>query len=758
MKFPKKSVMSRYVIVSLLFSAVGIAVFVKAMHIIFVEGEYWMEVSRRFVKTDQEIPPTRGNILSADGQILAASLPEYRLYMDFMSWEKDSARRAKDQDRRDSLLYTKLDSICQGMHRIIPEIDSVEFRKHLLKGRKLEKHNWLLYPKRVSYIQYREAKKLPLFKLSPNSGGFHVREYKQRKNPYGRLAIRTIGDLYGDIDSARCGIELSFDSLLRGKPGKAHRRKVLNRYLTIEDEPAQDGYDVQTTLDVGMQDVCEKALGDKLRELNANSGVCILMEVATGDVKAITSLTRTADGNYYEIGANAVSNLYEPGSVFKPMSFMVAMDDGYISMKDQVDTGCGIIPMRGRNMKDHNWRNGGYGVLDVPMIIGNSSNIGVSVLIDKHYYHQPEKFVDGIYRIGVAEDLKLPIPGYAKPRIRRPLPDGSNWSKTALPWMSIGYETQIPPISTLTFYNGVANGGVMVRPRFVTAVLDKGQVIKEYPVEVIRPQMCKPEVLRNIQECLVTVTTRGVGKRINSRMFNIAGKTGTAQVWTKAGFAQQYLVTFAGYFPAEKPQYSCIVCIQKGAPASGGGHCGPVFKKVAETIMAQQHKVDYTSARDTIRDMKPGICPGNMVAAAEVLDYLDIPFHADFPIEENGLVWGVGDTDVGTISLKEDLEGDGLMPDLRGYGLRDAVFLLEKMGAKVKVKGVGRVMKQSIKPGKILAKGTEVVLDLGMTNSKKKSSAAVAPLATDSTAAVQKADSLVKKNISELPVQKKKTN
>lgn len=721
MNFPGKKVMPRYFVVTVILGLLGVGILAKAIYIIFAEYDYWMAVSQRFVKTDQELPATRGNILSADGQILAASLPEYRLYMDFMSWEKDSLRLAKDQRRRDSLLEVKMDSICAGMHRIFPDIDPDDFRKHLKKGRERKSHNWPLYRKRVSYIQYKEVKKLPLFSLSPNRGGFHVTEYKKRKNPFGRLAIRTIGDLYGEIDSARCGLELSFDSLLRGKPGKFHRQKVLNRYLTIVDQPAEDGYDVLTTLDVGMQDICEKALGDKLRELEANSGVCILMEVATGDVKAITSLTRVADGNYYEIQPNAVTNLYEPGSVFKPMSFMVALDDGVISMNDKVDTGCGIMEMHGRKMKDHNWRNGGYGVLEVPQIIANSSNVGVSYLIDKHYGKSPEKFVDGLYRIGVAEDLKLPIPGYAKPRIRRPLPDGSNWSRTALPWMSIGYETQIPPITTLTFYNGVANNGVMVRPRFVKAIMKNGEVVKEYPVEVIRKRMCKPEVVRAIQVCLEMVTTKGVGKKANSRLFNVAGKTGTAQVWTKAGFSSQYLVSFAGYFPAEKPLYSCIVCIQKGAPASGGGQCGPVFRRVAETIMAQKRKTDYSSARDTMNALKPQVSPGNLVAAAEALDYLDISYRADFQPETAGVVWGGSETDGSGIALTKTATREGIMPDLHGYGVRDAVFLLEKMGAKVKVKGVGRVTKQSVKPGESLAWGGCVELQLGhLPKAKKK--------------------------------------
>ncbi len=724
MNFPGKKIMPRFFVVTVIMGLIGLSVIGKALYIIFVEGDYWMAVSQRFVKTGRPIEPTRGNILSADGQILAASIPEYRMFMDFMSWEKNEKRRKKDQKNRDSLLHHYIDSVSIGMHRIFPDIDPAQFKKHLLRGREKKSHYWPIYNKRVSYIQYREAKKLPFFNLSPGrGGGFHATEYKKRKNPFGKLAIRTIGDLYGEIDSARCGLELAYDSVLRGKPGVGRRQKVLNRFLSFVEKPAEDGCDLVTTLDVGMQDICEKALGDKLRELNANSGVCILMEVATGDVKAITSLTRVADGSYHEIQPNAVTNLYEPGSVFKPMSFLVALNDGVITLDDQVDTGHGIVEMHGRKMKDHNWHRGGYGVLSVPEIIGCSSNIGVSTLIDKYYKEHPEKFVDGIHRLGVAEDLKLPIPGYAKPRIRRPLPDGSNWSKTALPWMSIGYETQIPPISTLTFYNGIANNGVMVRPRFVKAIQRNGEVVREYPVEVIRQQMAKPQAIRDIQTCLKEVTQgkKGVGRKINSKMFNIAGKTGTAQVWTSSGFASQYLVSFAGYFPAEQPLYSCIVCIQKGGMASGAGHCGPVFKRVAETIMAQQHKQDFITARDTVNIMQPNVCSGNLNAATAALEHLGVAYNADFDTNASTLVWGNSKITEEQIALSEVYEEDkSLMPDVRNYGLRDAVYQLERQGLKVKVKGVGRVKRQSVAPGKEIKPGTVVLLELDTPQRLKK--------------------------------------
>ena len=745
MNFPAKKVMQRYAFVASILMILGIAILGKALYIMTVQKSYWMAVSERFVKENQEVLPTRGNILAADGQVLAASLPEYKLFMDFMSWEKDSLRRAKDQHRRDSLLTHKIDSIAQGMHRLFPDIDSAAFRQHMLEGRQRKSHHWPVYPKRVTYIQYRQAKTLPLFKLSANRGGFHAEEIKTRKNPFGRLAIRTIGDLYKGKDSARTGIELSFDSILRGKPGNAHRQKVLNRYLTIVDKPAEDGCDVVTTLDVGMQDICEKALNDKLVEIGANSGVCILMEVATGDIKAMTSLTRVADGVYQEINADAVKNLYEPGSVFKPMSFLVGMDDGFIKMTDVVDVGCGIKEMYGRKMRDANWRSGGSGVVTVPQILQKSLNVGVSTLIDRYYHDNPQKFVAGIYRIGVNEDLKIPIPGYAKPRIRMPKEDGSNWSKTALPWMSIGYETQIPPITTVNFYNGIANNGKLLRPRLVKAIMKNGEVIKEYPVVVLRERMASAEAVKNIQECLESVVSVGLGKKAGSKYFHTSGKTGTAQVWTKAGFSSQYLVSFAGYFPSEKPLYSCIVCIQKGAPASGGGMCAPVFKRVAETVMAQRRLDDFSIARDTTHCLQPIAAAGNMGLTMQVLDALGISYGSNLQPDAAHVQWGVCSTQPSGLTLSPERPADKphTVPDVKGYGLRDAVFRLERLGLRVKPVGIGTVTKQSLEPGHEFKKGDVIELTLGNPDDIPKAPLAPkldVPLSRDSARHVAPAD------------------
>ncbi len=727
MKFPASKVMQRYGLVAAVFVILGFAVLGKALYTMTVRKDYWQAVGERFKRENIPVEPTRGNILAADGEVLASSLPEYKIFMDYMSWEKDEKRRAKDQERRDSmLLHPMIDSICQGMHSIFPDIDPVAFAALLREGRQKKSHHWPLYSKRITYIQYRQVKSLPWFRKSKGWSGFHEEEYKTRTNPYGRLAIRTIGDLYKGKDSARTGLELSFDSVLRGTPGSAHRQKVLNRFLTIVDRPAENGCDVVTTLDVGMQDLCEKALNDKLVEIGANSGVCILMEVATGDIKAMTSLSRVADGTYQEVNADAVKNLYEPGSVFKPMSFLVGMDDGYIHMTDQVDVGCGIREMYGRKMRDANWRSGGSGVVTVPQILQKSLNVGVSTLIDRYYHDDPRRFVEGIYRIGVAEDLKIPIPGYARPRIRMPKPDLSNWSKTALPWMSIGYETQIPPITTVNFYNGIANNGKLLRPRLVKAIMRGDEVVKEFPVEVLREHMAKPEAVKNIQDCLESVVSLGLGKKAGSPYFHVSGKTGTAQVWTKNGFASQYLVSFAGYFPSEQPLYSCIVCIQKGAPASGGGMCAPVFKRVAESVMAQRRVDDYSRARDSLHTLNPLVNGGNLNAAQAVLEELGIKFQSNVNPESAGITWGLCTTTNQGLQLGEvKLPATNVVPDVRGYGLRDALFRLEKMGLKVSVRGVGRVSRQNLEPGHVFKRGDKIELILGDPD-------LVAPAAVDS--------------------------
>lgn len=570
----QKNSMYRYTFIVFLMTLVAIAVIVKAGIIMFGERQYWTDVADRYIKENVVVHPTRGNIISADNKLMASSLPEYKIFMDFV---------AVRESGRDSVLMDSLTKICEGLHQIFPNKSAQEFRRHILKGRRLKSRNYLLYPKRISYIEYKEVKKLPVFNLNKYKGGFHELAYNQRKKPFGSLAARTLGDMFPDMTlGAKNGLELTYDSILRGKDGITHRQKVMNKYLNIVDMPPIDGCDIVTTIDVGIQDIAEKALVDQLTNLEAASGVAVVMEVATGEVKANVNMTRGNDGHYYEMRNLSVSNLMEPGSTFKTASIMVALEDKYITPHTLVDTKKGIVNMHGSNMKDWNWYKGGYGEIDVTRIMEVSSNIGVSSIIDKYYGNNPQRFIDGLRRMSIDTPLNLGFVGEAVPRIKGP--KERYFAKTTLPWMSIGYETMIPPIYVLNFYNAIANNGVMVKPKFVREIAKDGEVIKEFPTEIINPKICSDTTLAQIRTILQRVVSHGLAKPAGSKQFSVSGKTGTAQISQgKAGYkagGTSYLVSFCGYFPSEAPKYSCLVSIQgpKGSP-SGGIQAGSVFSE-----------------------------------------------------------------------------------------------------------------------------------------------------------------------------------
>lgn len=720
MNFDSKKIMPRFFVVIVLMSLGGLYILGNAAYLMFMESEYWEEVSRKLVKENVPIPAKRGNILSADGQIMASSLPEYKIYMDYVASDKDPEVRQELQAWRDSMLDEKhgvLDSIATGLSKIFPDKSAAYFKNRLKKGQRLKRRNWQVYGRRISYIQYKECKKLPLFRESPFKGGFYAEEFNQRKKPYGSLATRTLGALFASKDSARYGLELSYDSILRGKEGVSHRAKVRNKWLSLVDTPPEDGCDIETTIDVSMQDAAEKALLRQLKNINGDVGVVVLMEVPTGDVKAIVNMTKCADGEYYEIKNNAVSDLMEPGSTFKTASIMVALEDGKITKDDFIDTGNGQWEMYGQVMRDHNWRRGGYGRISVPECLMYSSNVGVSRLIDNNYKDHPEQFVDGLYREGVGIPLNLPLVGSGEPRVRRPKADGSNWSKTALPWMSIGYEVQLPPIATLTFYNAIANGGKMVKPRFVRAVRRNGEIVREFPTEVIREQICSPKTLKDIQDILELVVSKGLGKKAGCKNFKVSGKTGTAQVAQGGSYRtgrMKYLISFCGYYPSDQPKYSCIVAIQKsGLPASGGGHCGPVFSEIAQSVMAKGVYRDVAEAADSNSVFVPDVLDGDVAAARSVLQELDIPFRQDWNGEDDGKpVWGTAANNGNMVALEEDKTLNEIVPDVRGMGAKDAVYLLECRGLKVRIEGVGHVVSQSLPPHSRYKKGQTIHIKL----------------------------------------------
>lgn len=709
----KKKIMTRYFIVILLMALVGVFIVAKAGITMFAERQYWQDVADRFVKENVAVKPNRGNIISSDGKLMASSLPEYRIYMDFMSGEKDEKRRIKDQERRDSLFKASLDSICIGLNKIFPDRSVAQFKAHLKKGRQTKSRNYLIYPKRISYIQYKEVKRLPVFSLNRYKGGFKELAYNQRKKPFGSLATRTLGDVYADTaKGAKNGIELAFDTILKGRDGVTHRQKVMNKYLNIVDIPPVDGCDLVTSIDVGMQDICEKALVDKLKELNATVGVVVLMEVATGDVKAIVNMTQGKDGEYYEVRNNAISDMMEPGSTFKTASIMVALEDGKITPNDIIDTGNGVKMMHGRPMKDHNWHRGGYGNLTVTEILEVSSNVGVSSIIDKYYSSNPQKFVDGLKRLSIDQTLKLQIAGEGKPNIRGP--KERYFAKTTLPWMSIGYETQVPPINLLTFYNAIANNGVSIRPRFVKAAVKDGEIIKEYPTEVINPKICSDKTLAQMREILRKVVGEGLAKPAGSTQFHVSGKTGTAQVSQgAAGYKTgrtNYLVSFCGYFPSEQPKYSMIVSIQKpGLPASGGLMAGSVFSKIAERVYAKDLRLPLTSAIDTNTVVIPDVKAGEMRQTKHVLDELKIKSQGEVA-SSNKEVWGNTHPAPQAVILESRGLMQNFVPSVVGMGAKDAVYLLESKGLKVHLEGVGKVKSQSIANGTLVKKGQAITL------------------------------------------------
>lgn len=723
--FNRDKVMPRYMFVAIVLTLVSITVICKAMYTMTAKKQYWMEVADRLKRDSVMVKPNRGNILSCDGQLMATTIPEYKIFMDY---------QAAAFEKNDSLWQDKLDSICEGLATIFPTKTAAEFRKHLEDGRhkinkngKVGARHWPIWKRRINYNTYKEVQRLPFFNMPKYKSGFHEEEYVSRNRPFGTLAQRLIGGLYGAKDSAYFGFELSYDSILRGTPGIKGRRKILNKYMDILVKEPIDGADIVTTIDVNMQDLAERALVDELRLINGEMGVAILMEVATGDVKAMVNMTRfyDADGNpYYAEAVNsAISYRCEPGSVFKVASFLVALDDGVVDTSYVIHTANGVRQMHGRLMKDHNWRRGGYGDINVARTLEVSSNVGVSHVIDEKYGKEPECYVKGLYRVGIGEDLKLPLVGYQKPYIRMPDTKTSDrskyWSKTTLPWMSIGYETQIAPINTVTFYNAIANNGKMMRPRFVKSVVKNGETIQEFEPEVIKERIAKPEAIKTMQTILHHVVSQGLGKPAGSLLFPVAGKTGTAQVADQYGGyhagVTRYWLSFAGYFPANDPQYTCLVCLKKtGLPASGGSMSGVVFRQIAEGVMARRVKMSVDDAHDEQSIVVPDVKDGNIVAASQVLSELGIATNNQWgkSLAYATPVWGTAERRSDNVSLRRKPVDSKIVPDVTGMGARDAVYLLESCGLRVKLHGRGKVKKQSYPAGKVAQKGVVCVLNL----------------------------------------------
>ena len=764
MKFDKKYISGKF---PFIVAAAIIVCFIICFYMVktmTVDREHWLQEAKENYNKEKRVkqPAQRGNILSTNGELMSSSLPNYKVCIDFLAGiPKDSPKPDEHKlydslycMRRDTLL-NNLDTIAAGLARICPAYDQSGkprrdknyYKEYLLRGwnyadkmarimsdkiqrgdttktENVEKMPYRRYDLCNGYIlnflQFSELKKLPVLNIENKyRSGLIVEERHNRKKPFGLLASQVLGSVFGaskddtENDSVMpiYGLELAYDSLLRGQDGKKLLRRIRSHNVSIVEKEPVNGYDLVSTIDVTLQDICESALRQKLIEKDAEFGVAILMNVPTGDVKAMVNLERDPvnPNNYVERRDYAMGAAMEPGSTFKTASIMVALDDGEIKIGDHIDTGNGAWPMYGRVMKDSGHR--GHGVIDVTHAMIYSSNIGVSRLIDTHYHDKPEKFIEGLKRVGIGTPLDIPMRGLRSPLILGPK-ENKHWAAPSIPWMSIGYGSMVPPIQTAALYNAIANGGKMVRPRFARAISRNGEIVEDFPVEVIKEQICKPQTLAEIQGILKQVVNdeHGTGKRARSKYFSVSGKTGTAQVvWNGSYRTGMHFVTFCGYFPSEAPKYTCLVSIQtRAGGVSGGGVCGPVFAQIADRVYSKVVTNDVAMARDSTSVFVPEVKKGDAAAAQQVLNSLKVPYMGN----AKGGELAQAEQKAHSVTFKAVQSDLTRLPDLKGLGARDAVYAVESRGMKARLHGVGKVMSQSVPAGSKVKKEGVVFIEL----------------------------------------------
>jgi len=687
-----------YFIVVLLLGLIAVGILLRTFDTAFVEKEKWEKVAESQKRPNRLILPGRGNIYSSDGKLMATSVPRYYTYIDFRA----------DGFSVDTFLSSKVngvDSLSVYLSRKFKNRTPAGYKAHLLRGLKSKSRQYPVYEGRASYTDLKEMKKYPFLRLSRYKSGFYTKEMVQRQKPFGTLASRTIGDIYGEIEAGgmtkgKNGLELQYDSLLRGEAGLSSVRRVGGGWTNVVEVEPVDGMDIRTTIDINIQDITEKSLVDMLKKIDAESGTAVVMEVATGEIKAITNMGRIREGAYAETKNHAVADEIEPGSTFKVASM--------------VDVGKGIYMYKGARMTDHNMNKGGYGRISAEQAIWYSSNIGVAKIILKGYEKNPTKYVEGLYKLGLTIPLNLEIPGAGRAKIRMPNDTTLYWSKTTLPWMSFGYETQIPPIYTLTFFNAIANGGKMVRPMFTKEIMHNGKTVQSFSTEVLKSSICSDNTLAIIKDMLLGVVEKGTGKAVHSDIIRIAGKTGTAQIATGGVYRTSgHQVAFCGYFPADEPKYSCIVVIRRpriGYP-SGGTMSGGVVKAIAEKVYASHMSFDVRDMeRDSLAVMLPAAKNGNLDALENVLGKFDIDVDTD-SLETKWVAAARRDSSE-VLRLHDLTIREGLVPSVIGMGAKDAVYLLESAGLRVVLDGMGRVSAQSMGPGTRIAKGQSIRLTL----------------------------------------------
>lgn len=645
----------------------AIAVFVKLLNIQFKEGDKYREMAKANTTQSFVIPANRGNVYADDGSLLATSVPKYDIRFDAVT-----VSRADFEEN--------IAALSQALSKKFGK-SAAAYQDAFRKAR-AGKNRYMLVEKNLGYSDYIEVRNFPLFRLGPYKGGIIVEQRTVREHPIGKIAERMVGyeraDENGNI--IKVGLEGAFSEYLQGKDGKQMKQRIAKgQWKPIYDEneiEPQDGYDVISTINIGIQDIAHHALLKQLEYYQADHGCVIVMEVDTGEIKAVANLGRTSQGTYYEKLNYAISESQEPGSTFKTAAFMVALEDKVIDTSTMVNTGNGTYSFYGKRVSDS--RRGGHGEISAGRSIEVSSNIGIAKLIHDNYKDNPKHFVEMLQKMGLDKQIGLPIKGEGMPKIPHPS-DKNAWSRNALPSMSYGYGVSITPLQMLTFYNAIANDGVMVKPRFIKEVKAWNKEIEVFEKEIINPQIASVETIKKVQDVLKKTVENGTGRSLYSPNFSMAGKTGTAwsEYWMKDWESnKRYVSSFAGYFPAENPKYSCIVIIHKPKASIGyygGDVSGPVFKSIAQKIYTDSPSLDEVEELDA----KP--------------ETVEKDFEA---------YYAKAQTEYTTI------------PNVRGMAGMDAVSLLENLGLQVKVRGNGKVKSQSIPSGEKIKEGQQIVLEL----------------------------------------------
>lgn len=654
---------------------VAFCIFLMAMAVIFnltriqwVQGDHYRKLAKERTVKSFVIPANKGNIYSADGSLLATSLPNYNIRFDAV------APKTEDFEKN-------VKALSDSLGKMFGKPSSFYYTK--LRVAKTNKNRYLFIAKSLSYTQYMKMKSFPLFNLGTNKGGMITEQETVRKYPIGRIALRTIG--YDRIDEAGKrvgkGIEWSFRKYLNGKDGKILKQKIAkNQWKPIRDQnevDPQDGYDIISTIDVYIQDIAHHALLKQLRDYKADHGCVVVMETKTGKIKAISNLGRLQDkdSTYFETQNYAVAESHEPGSTFKLVDMIALLDDNKVDTSKVYDSHGGVVTYGNDKVRDSH--DGGYGKISLAKGFEVSSNTVLVQAVYENYKNNPQEFIDRISSMGLDKPLGLPFDGEGKPIVHKPGEKG--WNRNTLPWMAFGYSVAMTPLQTLTLYNAVANNGEMVKPQFVSEIKEWNKVIKKYDKEVINPKICSQETIKQLKAVLQNVVKKGTGNKLYSKDFSMAGKTGTAQAnyGHSGGSQKHYISSFVGFFPAENPKYSCIVVVHKpntsGNNYYGADVAGPVFKRIAQKIFTD------TPSTNEVRNLN------RKIQKQEVA-------YDDYKIKAN--------SEMKTV------------PNLKGMSGMDAVALLENLKMKVKVIGVGKVKKQSIPAGGALDKTKTIILEL----------------------------------------------